>query len=134
MTFDVQWTAHGDAALVALHDAVEAARAAGPLAPVTVVTPSPSVAVATRRALARRAGGSVGVGFHALGAVAEQLAAPRLAEAGLGAGVDRELVVTAVRVALGEQPGRFGPIAEHRVTWERIAAAVVEVDALGEGA
>ena len=134
MTFDVQWTAHGDAALGALHGAVEAARAAGPLAPVTVITPSPSVAVATRRALARRAGGSVGVGFHALGAVAEQLAAPLLAEAGLGAGVDRELVVTAVRVALGEQPGRFGPIAEHRVTWERIAAAVVEVDALGEGA
>ena len=133
MTCDVQWTAHGDAALGALHHAVQAARAGGPLAPVTVVTPSPSVAVATRRALARRAGGSAGVGFHALGAVAEQLAAPLLAEAGLGAGVDRELVVTAVRVALGEQPGRFGPIAEHRVTWERLAATVVEVDALGEG-
>src|SRR5690606_17385129 len=39
---------------------------------------------------------------------------------------------TAVRVALTEQPGRFGPIAEHRVTWERLADTVVEVDALGE--
>jgi CRISPR/Cas system-associated exonuclease Cas4 (RecB family) len=132
MTCDAQWTAHGDDAIAALHHAVDAARAGAPLAPVTVITPSPSVAVATRRALARRAGGSVGVGFHALGAVAEQLAAPLLAEAGLGAGVDRELVVTAVRVALGDEPGRFGPIAEHRVTWERLAATVVEVDALGE--
>lgn len=134
MTCDVQWTAHGDAALAALEAVVRGARTAGPLSPVTVITPSPSVAVATRRALARRAGGTVGVGFHALGAVAEQLAAPLLADAGLGAGIDRELVVTAVRVALADRPGRFGPIADHRVTWERIAATVVEIDALDEAA
>jgi len=132
MTCDARWTAHGDAALAALDEAVRAGRAAGPLSPVTVITPSPSVAVATRRALARRAGGTVGVGFQALGAVAEQLAAPLLADAGVGAGIDRELVVTAVRVALGEDPGCFGPIADHRVTWERIAAAVIEVDALDD--
>jgi ATP-dependent helicase/nuclease subunit B len=132
MTCEVQWTPHGDDALVALAAAVRAARAGGPLSPVTVVTPSPSVAVATRRALARHAGGTVGVGFHALGAVAEQLAAPQLAKAGLGVGIDRELAVTAVRVSLAERPGRFGPIADHRVTWERIAAAVVEIDQLDE--
>lgn len=130
MTCDVRWTAHGEAALASLEAAVSAARAAGPLTPVTVITPSPSVAVATRRALARRMAGTVGIGFHALGAVAEQLAAPQLAEAGLGAGIDRELVVTAVRVALADRPGRFGPIADHRVTWERIAATVTEVDVL----
>ena len=134
MTCEVRWTGYGDAALAALDDAVAAARAAGPLAPVTVVTPSPSVAVATRRALARRTGGSVGIGFHALAAVAEQLAAPRLAGVGLGGGVDRELVVAAVRVALAEDPGTFGPIADHRVTWERIADAVTEVDVLGSAA
>jgi hypothetical protein len=130
MTCDVQWTAHGEAALDALATVVASARAADPLSPVTVVTPSPSVAVATRRALARHAGGTVGVGFHALGAVAEQLAAPLLAGAGLGVGIDRELVVTAVRVALAEAPGRFAPIADHRVTWERIADAVLEIDPL----
>jgi ATP-dependent helicase/nuclease subunit B len=134
MTCDVQWTAHGEAALEALAALVDSARTAGPLSPVTVITPSPSVAVATRRALARRAGATVGVGFHALGAVAEQLAAPLLAKAGLGVGIDRELVVTAVRVALAERPGRFGPIADHRVTWERIAATVVEIDALDDAA
>ena len=130
MTCDVRWTEHGEAALDALADAVGSARAAGALTPVTVVTPSPSVAVATRRALARRAGGIAGVGFHALGGVAEQLAAPQLAAAGLGVGIDRELVVTAVRVALGERPGRFAPIAGHRVTWERIAATVTELGGL----
>lgn len=133
MTCDVRWTEHGEAALDALAEVVGSARSAGALAPVTVVTPSPSVAVATRRALARRTGGSAGVGFHALGAVAEQLAAPRLAAAGLGAGIDRELVVTAVRVALGERPGCFAPIADHRVTWERVAATVTELDGLDAG-
>lgn len=132
MTCDVRWTAHGEAALDALAAAVGSARAADPLSPVTVVTPSPSVAVATRRALARHLGGTVGVGFHALGSVAEQLAAPLLAERGLGTGIDRELVVTAVRVALGRRAGRFAPIADHRVTWERIAATVAEVDGLDE--
>lgn len=132
MTCDVRWTRHGDEALAALESTVRAAQAAGPLTPVTVITPSPSVAVATRRALARRAGGTAAVGFHALGAVAEQLAAPRLAAAGIGTGVERELVVSAVRVALAARPGRFEPIADHRVTWERIADAVVELDALDQ--
>ncbi len=127
MSCDVRWTRFGDPALDALADVVGAARGGDPLAPVTVVTPSPSVAVATRRALARRAGAIAGVGFQALGAVAEQLAAPALAGAGLGAGVDREVVVTAVRVALAESPGAFGPIADHRVTWERIADAVIDL-------
>jgi ATP-dependent helicase/nuclease subunit B len=134
MACELRWTRHGDEALEALADAVTAARADDPWAPVTVVTPSPSVAVATRRALARRLGGTVGVGFHALGAVAEQLAAPQLAAAGVGAGVDHELVVAAVRVALGEAPGGFAPIAGHRATWERIAAAVTEVDLLDDEA
>ncbi|HEU5081981.1 MAG TPA: PD-(D/E)XK nuclease family protein [Acidimicrobiales bacterium] len=134
MSCDVRWTRFGDPALDALADVVAGARGVDPLAPVTVVTPSPSVAVATRRALARRVGAVAGVGFHALGAVAEQLAAPALAGAGLGAGIDREVVVTAVRVALAEAPGAFGPIADHRVTWERIADAVTEIDPLGDEA
>src|SRR3546814_15683226 len=45
VTCDVRWTAHGEAALGALAAAVDSARAADPLSPVTVVTPSPSVAV-----------------------------------------------------------------------------------------
>jgi len=127
MGCELRWTAHGEPALEALAGVVAAARAADALAPVTVVTPTPAVAVGTRRALARRLGGSIGVHFAALGTVAEQLAAARLAVEG-GAPAPAEAVVAAVRVALGQSPGVFEPIATHRRTWERVAGALGELD------
>ena len=56
---DVVWSAHGPAAAVALRDAVAAAKAGEPLAPVTVVVPSNHVGVASRRLLSS---GSLGPG------------------------------------------------------------------------
>ena len=113
MAVETTWVRHGEQALAALEAAVVGALDDSPLGPVTVVTPSPSVAVTTRRAVARRAGGLVGVGFHSIGAVAELLAAPRLAISGVEVGVDRELVVAGVRAALADAPGALGPIRHH---------------------
>lgn len=127
MACELRWTPHGEPALDALADVVAAARSSDGLAPVTVVTPTPAVAVATRRALAHRLDGTIGIHFAALGAVAEQLAAGRLAADGV-APAPPEAVVAAVRVALVADAGVFGPIATHRRTWERVAQALAELD------
>ncbi|MDZ7673716.1 MAG: PD-(D/E)XK nuclease family protein [Acidimicrobiales bacterium] len=134
MAVETTWVRYGEAALDGLAEAVRGAQAGDPLAPVTVVTPSPSVAVVTRRLLARRLGGLVGVSFQSLGALAELLAAPQLATERIDVGVDRELVVAAVRAALRDDPGELGPIRHHRSTWESIADTVVELDALDDDA
>jgi hypothetical protein len=133
MGCELRWTAHGEPALDALAEVVQAARVADPLAPVTVVTPTPAVAVASRRALARRLGGTIGIGFAAPAALAELVAAPQLAAGGLAA-APVEAVVAAVRVALRAAPGAFGPIAAHRRTWEGVAAALRELDGVDAGA
>ena len=132
MAVETTWVRHGEAALAALEAVVTDALHDRPMGPVTVVTPSPSVAVTTRRAVARRLGGMVGVGFHSTGALAEMIAAPRLAEAGVELGVDREVIVAGVRTALAADPGRLGPIRHHRSTWESIAATITELDSLDE--
>ncbi|HEX4903459.1 MAG TPA: PD-(D/E)XK nuclease family protein [Acidimicrobiales bacterium] len=133
MGCELRWTPHGEPALEALAEVVAAARSADALAPVTVITPTPAVAVATRRALAQRLGGALGIGFAAVGDVAELLAAPRLA-AEVGTPATAEVVVAAVRVALDAEPGVFGPISGHRRTWERVAQALVELDGVDAGA
>ncbi len=123
----VCWVPFGEAALDALEQLIADARSDDPLAPVTVLTPSPSAAVTTRRLLARRAGGAAGVHLVALGALAEQVAALRLADRSVPLGVDHELLVAATRVALGNDPGGFAPIRHHRSTWETVAATVAEL-------
>ena len=105
MGLDVRWVGFGDDAVDALADAVADAQAGDPLQLVTVVTPSPAVAVAARRSLALRRGATVGVAFVPLAALAEQLAG------GAAVGAERELAVAAVRVALAESPGPFAGIA-----------------------
>lgn len=130
MAAEATWVRYGEEALGALSARIDTALEARPLGPVTVVTPSPSVAVATRRALARHRGGLVGVSFHSMGALAEQLAAPRLGADGIGIGVDREVVVAGVRAALDTEPGRLGPIRHHRSTWEAVAATIADLDSV----
>lgn len=132
MAVEATWVCHGEAALAALEQVVTGALAGAPMGPVTVVTPSPSVAVTTRRILARRLDGMVGVGFHSTGALAEMIAAPRLASAGVEVGVDREVLVAGVRVVLATDPGGLEPIRHHRSTWESIASTISELDALDD--
>ncbi len=122
----VTWVRHGREAFDVLCDRVAAHRP-DPLAPCTVVTPSPAVAVGLRRALAASLGGTAGVRFVDLGALAEELAAARLAADGVAAGVDREVVVAAVRRLLGSRRGRLARIAHHRATWEAAADALLDL-------
>ena len=129
---ETRWTAVGRPAFDVLHDVTSTLRAGDPLRPVTVVTPTPQAAVALRRALARAAGGLAAVSFQSLDALAEQLAAPVIGAEGIALGVDRELVVAAVRVELSRHPGRFAAIAHHRSTWEAVARSVTELAALDE--
>lgn len=130
MSVETRWVAVGGPAFDALCDVVTSAKASDPLQPVTVVSPTPAAAVSLRRALVRRRGGIGVVSFQSLDALAEQIAAPRLGAADLALGVDREVLVAALRVELARAPGRFGPIAHHRSTWETVARTVAEVAAV----
>ena len=127
MGVETRWVPFGAPACEALTEVVAEIKAADPLAPVTVVTPTPAAAVRLRRELARRLGGIAVVGFHALDSLAEMIAAPRLGAGTVVGGVDREVVVAAIRAELGRAPGRFAGIEHHRSTWETLAQTVDEV-------
>lgn len=133
MAVDTTWSPLGSAAFDALAGLVRDAKAGDPLRPVTVVTPSPAAAVGLRRELARRTGGIAVVAFQSLDALAEQLAAPALG-AEVVVGVDREVVLAAIRAELRRTPGRFEGIAHHRSTWETLARTVGEVATLSGAA
>lgn len=129
MAVETHWTAVGGPAFEVLVGVVDRAKGADPMQPVTVVTPTPAAAVRLRRELARRRGGIAAVHFQALDDLAEQLAAPHL-DGDVGTGIDREVVIAAVRAELVDRPGRFGPAAGHRSTWETLAATVQEIAVL----
>ena len=130
-------TAYGRAAAQALHEQLVRAKADEPLTPVTVVVPTNSVGVATRRLLASgelgpitsRGSGVVGVTFLTVYRLAELLAAPVLAAAGRRP-VSTPVVAAAVRGALAEAPGLFAPVAEHPATEEALAAVHRELSDL----
>lgn len=130
MGAETTWTGVGRPAFEAFRDVVARVRSGDPLAPVAVVTTSPAAAVGLRRSLSRACGGMAAVSFQSLDALAEQLAAPLIGRHGIAVGIDRELVVAAVRVELARSPGRFAGIEHHRSTWETIARAVDEIAAL----
>ena len=134
MGAETTWTGVGRPAFEAFREVVTRVRAGDPLAPVAVVTTSPAAAVGLRRAMTRAHGGMAAVSFQSLDALAEQLAAPLIGHRGIAAGIDRELVVAAVRVELARSPGRFAGIEHHRSTWETIARAVDEIAALSPDA
>ncbi|MGH8977192.1 MAG: hypothetical protein ACRDV7_03875, partial [Acidimicrobiia bacterium] len=101
---DLVTTAYGRPAVAALHAQVVGAKRDEPLAPVTVIVPTNSVGVATRRLLASgeigpvtsRGSGLVGVNFLTVYRLAELLAAPALAAAGRRP-VSTAVVAAAVR-------------------------------------
>jgi ATP-dependent helicase/nuclease subunit B len=132
-------TRYGPEALQALAAVIRDAKAAEPLAPVTVVVPTNHVGVAARRALARgvagpltnnpAAVGSIAVTYLTVFRLAELLGAARLA------GQDRRPVATAVlgaamRTALREDPGIFAPVATHPATEQALVATYRELSEL----
>ena len=133
------FTPYGRPTVAALHAEIVAAKQGEPLAPVTVVVPTNSVGVATRRLLASgelgpitgRGVGVVGVNFLTVFRLAELLAAPTLAAAGRRP-VSTPVVAAAVRAALAEKPGLFAPVAEHPATEEALAVVHRELSDLAE--
>ncbi|HEX9682741.1 MAG TPA: PD-(D/E)XK nuclease family protein [Acidimicrobiales bacterium] len=130
----LRWTGFGDRATAELEGAIRQAKGDDPLAPVTVITPTPAAAVALRRALARRLDGMIAVGFLALDALAELIAARRIGAEGPMAGTDREVLVAAVRTELAANAGSLSAIAHHRSTWESVASTITEIGGLDDAA
>jgi RecB family exonuclease len=110
----------GAAAEAALVDELQRVHVADRLAPVWVVVPSPIVGLSLRRRLVERVAFAA-VRFAPLAALVQQLGA-----AGAARGGRRPLtavaVRTAARVALGEAPGVFAPVAGHEATEASLAA------------
>ncbi len=129
MGLDLLTVPYGAAAVDALADEVARGKAGEPLRPVTVVVPSNYAGVATRRALARRSG-VAGLTVVTLYRLAELLAGPALARSGR-VPVSSPLVSTAVRAALAEEPGLFGPVADQPSTVEALRRAHRELRDLG---
>jgi hypothetical protein len=101
-------------ALDALAAAISAAKGADALAPVTVVVPTNTCGVMTRRALGR-SGGLVGVDMVTLNRLAELIAGPSLAAAGR-APLSTPVVDLAISAVLAADPGSFGAVATHPST------------------
>src|SRR4051794_18751063 len=121
-------TPYGRPAVELLAGQVIALKADAPLAPVTVIVASNYAAVAARRALAARPGGTANVTFLTLHRLAERLGAPVLAEADRRP-VSPPVVAGAVRAVLRKEPGVFEPVADHPATEQALVAAHRELRA-----
>ncbi len=113
MTLTAAAVAPADA-LDELARAIQAAKGIDRLAPVTVVVPTNTCGVMTRRALGRRRG-LVGVDMVTLGRLAELIAGPSLAAAGRSPS-SSTAVELAIAAVLREQPGPFSGVADHPST------------------
>src|SRR6476661_6654635 len=116
MATRVEWAGYGREAAEALRAEIARTKEASALAPVTVVVPSNHVGVAARRLLASgtlgptcgRGVGLVAASFMTPYRLAELLGAPRLAATGRRP-VSTPVIAAALRAALKEEPGLFGP-------------------------
>lgn len=101
------------------------------LSPAVVLCSTPVMAVGLRRALARRPKGIAGVRFATINQFAEEIATPELIAAGLRT-ARRAEVSAAIRAELHASPGRFGRVADHRTTEDRLLAFYEELVGLPE--
>jgi ATP-dependent helicase/nuclease subunit B len=137
MAVAVTGTAYGNPAMTALSEVVGRAKSDDPLRRVTVVVPSNFVAVAVRRWLAgpgspRRPGGGVaGLSVLTLPRLADLLGGPRLAANGLRP-LSTPVLGAAVRAVLADEPGLFGPIADHPATERALVEAHRELRELDD--
>ncbi|MGH1491366.1 MAG: PD-(D/E)XK nuclease family protein [Acidimicrobiales bacterium] len=127
----VTTTSAGAAAVDALGKRLGELRGDSPLSPAVVLCQSPVMAVGLRRALARRPQGIAGVRFTTINQFAEEIATPELIAAGLRTARKAE-VSAAIRAELHAGPGRFGRVADHRTTEDRLAAFHEELVGLPE--
>lgn len=125
-------TAFGAASLDTLATILARDRA-GVLEPALVVCPSPLAAVGIRRALGARPGGVAGVTFTTLDGLARELSGRVMAAGGAHLATEVELQA-AIRAELEARPGRFGRVAAHQTTEERLVALHHQVAGMGDGA
>ncbi len=125
-----RWVRYGRDAAEALRAEISRIKGDEPLAPVTVVVPSNQVGVSTRRLLSSGAVGPVcgaGPGLIGVTFVTPYRLAELLGAAPLAAQDRRPVSVpvlgAAVRQALAEDPGAFGPVAAHAATEAALVAA-----------
>jgi len=126
----VTTTAFGAPAIDRLGRILDEARHGDPLTPAVVVVGRPLMAIAVRRALGRRAGGIAAVDVLTVDQVLERLTTTALAAAGVRPANDLELQA-AIRAELASRPGRFGAVAGHRATEDRVVALYRQVDGVG---
>lgn len=112
-------TAAGDAAIDTLRRVLAERRDDDPLSPALVVCAQPLVAVGVRRALGASPSGIAGVDVITSARFIERLSETILAEAGQHEATTLELQA-AIRAELAADPGRFGAVAAHRTTEERL--------------
>jgi RecB family exonuclease len=117
----VTTTPAGAAAVDALGRRLDELRGGRVLAPAVVLCGSQIMSIGLRRALGRRKRGIAGVTVTTVNRFAEEIAAPALAEAGLRPAQKAE-TLAAIRAELHDNPGRFGRVADHRTTEDRLAA------------
>ena len=121
---------YGRPATDALREAVRAAQAADPLAPVTVVVPSNVAGLTARRQLGEQ-GGLANVAFLTPFALAERLGRARAASAGR-LPLTEPVLLAAIRVELRAAPGSFRPVAGHVATERAIARRYAELSRVEE--
>lgn len=141
MSTRVTWVGYGRPAAEVLAGALARAKGDDALAPACVVVPSNHVGVAARRLLASGRVGAVGgpgrglvaVTFLTVYRLAELLGATELAGRGRRP-VSTPILAAAVRAALAEDAGVFGPVADHPATELALVAAYRELRDLSDGA
>ena len=121
---------YGRAATEALREAVRAAQAEDPLAPVTVVVPSNLAGLTARRMLGEQ-GGLANVAFLTPFALAERLGRARSAEAGRRP-LTEPVLLAAIRVELRTEPGSFRRVAGHVATERAVARRFAELSRVEE--
>ena len=135
MGMRVVTTAFGSPALAALSEAVAAAKADDPLAPVTVVVPSNLAGLSVRRSIASappaegRRPGLAGVTFVSFPRLVGLLGSARLAGGGKQP-MSGPLVAGALAGALATQPGAFAEVADHPATQRALADVYADLRAL----
>lgn len=121
MPVTLEITGYGDAAHVALADAVERLKRGDPLRPVCVVVPSNYMGIAARRGLGQRRGAAA-VSFLTPYRLSELLGSAAVAAAGRRP-VSTPILAGAVRAVLGREPGRFKGVRTHPATERSLVKA-----------
>lgn len=121
----------GAEAREALADFVQRAKMDDPLAAVTVVVPSNYMGLSLRRELGRHGGGIAVLETVTIADLADRLAGSSLQQRGRRP-LSGMAVAAAVRIALGEDPGPFGPVAVHHQTARALGRTYSELRDLSE--